>query len=165
MSDRTSVPASTAPASTAPASTAPASTAPASTAPASTGAAGKSTGELVHQAAEQLSRLVRDEIKLAQAELTRKARAMGKGAGLLGGSSVLAFYGTGCLLAAAVAGLALVLPIWAAALIAGGAVLALAGLAALVGKHELSQSTPLMPEQALQSTRADVETIVERARQ
>ena len=150
MSDRTSVPASTV---------------PASTVPASTGTAGQSTGELVHQAAEQLSRLVRDEIKLAQTELTRKASSMAKGAGLFGGSGVLAFYGTGCLLAAAVAGLALVLPIWAAALIVGGAVLALAGLAALLGKHELSQSTPLMPEQALQSTRTDVETIVERARQ
>ena len=145
--------------------TVPARAGTASTGTASTGTASKSTGELVHQAAEQLSRLVRDEIKLAQTELTRKARQIGKGAGLFGGSGVLAFYGTGCLLAAAVAGLALVLPVWAAALVVGGAVLALAGLAALLGSHELKQSTPMMPEQAMQSTRADVETIVERTRQ
>jgi Flp pilus assembly protein TadB len=131
----------------------------------SAAASDKSTMELVHQAAEQFTRLVRDEIKLAQTELTRKARQAGKGAGLFGGSGVLAFYGTGCLLAAAVAGLALVLPIWAAALVVAGAVFALAGLAALLGRHELRQSTPPVPEQALQSTRADVETIVERARQ
>jgi hypothetical protein len=143
----------------------PASTVPASAVPASTGTAPKSTGELVHQAAEQLARLVRDEIKLAQTELMRKARMLGKSAGLFGSSGVLAFYGTGCLLAAAIAGLAVVVPIWAAALIVGVALLALGGLAALLGKHEMNRSTPLMPEQALQSTRADVETIVERARQ
>ena len=39
----------------------------------------------------------------------------------------MALYGVGCLLAAAIIGLALVIPAWAAALIVGGALLVVGG--------------------------------------
>ena len=42
-----------------------------------------STGELVGSLSEQLGTLVRDEVRLAQAEITRKAKRLGLGAGLL----------------------------------------------------------------------------------
>jgi Putative Actinobacterial Holin-X, holin superfamily III len=44
----------------------------------------RSTGELVKQLSEQVSVLIRDELKLAQMEMTRKGKQAGVGAGLLG---------------------------------------------------------------------------------
>jgi len=122
-----------------------------------------SAGELVKQLSEQVSRLIRDELKLAEYEMTSKAKRIGRGAGLFGGSGLVALYGIGCLLAAAIIGLAAVLPAWAAALIVGGALLVIAGLAALTGKSQVTKAVPPLPEQAVQSVKADVEEIKERA--
>jgi uncharacterized membrane protein YqjE len=122
-----------------------------------------SAGELVKQLSEQVSRLIRDELKLAEYEMTRKAKRMGRGAGMFGGSGLVALYGIGCLLAAAIIGLASVLPAWAAAVIVGGALLVIAGVAALLGKSQVSKAVPPMPEQTVQSVKADVEEIKERA--
>jgi Flp pilus assembly protein TadB len=122
-----------------------------------------STSELVRNLAEQVSRLIRDELKLAEYELARKAKRFGRGAGMFGGSGLVAFYGVGCLLAAAVIGLALVLPAWLAALIVGLALLAVAGLAALAGRSQVSKATPPVPEQTVRSVQADVAEIKERA--
>jgi hypothetical protein len=110
-----------------------------------------------------VSRLIRDELKLAEYEMTRKAKRMGRGAGMFGGSGLVALYGMGCLLAAAIIGLALVVPAWAAALIVGGALLVIAGVAALMGKSQVSKAVPPVPEQTVQSVKADVEEVKERA--
>jgi hypothetical protein len=120
-------------------------------------------GELVKNLSEQVSRLIRDELKLAEYEMTRKAKRMGRGAGMFGGSGLVALYGIGCLIAAAIIGLAIVLPAWAAALIVGGALLVIAGVVALLGKSQVSKAVPPMPEQTVQSVKADVEEIKERA--
>ena len=122
-----------------------------------------SAGELVKHLSEQVSVLIRDELKLAEYEMTRKAKRIGRGAGMFGGSGLVALYGIGCLLAAAIIGLAGVLPAWAAALIVGGALLATAGLAALMGRSQVSKAVPPVPEQTVQSVKADVEEIKERA--
>jgi MFS family permease len=126
-------------------------------------AADTSTGELVKNLSEQVSRLIRDELKLAEYEMTAKAKRAGRGAGMFGGSGLLALYGIGCFLAAAIIGLALVVPAWAAALIVGGALLIVAGIAALLGKRQFGRATPAVPEQTVQSVKADVEEIKERA--
>lgn len=123
----------------------------------------ESAGELVRNLTEQVSRLFRDELKLAEYEMTRKAKRMGRGAGMFGGSGLCALYGVGCLLAAAIIALALVIPAWAAALVIGAVLLAVAGLAALVGKGQVGRATPPLPEQAAASVKADVAEIKERA--
>ena len=82
-----------------------------------------STGELVKRLSEQVSVLVRDELKLAQLEMTRKGKQAGIGAGMLGGSGLIALYGVACLLACAILGLSRVLEPWLAALIVGAALL------------------------------------------
>jgi membrane protein len=120
-----------------------------------------SAGDLVKQLSEQVTRLVRDELSLAANEMGSKGSRAAKGAGLLGGSGVIALFGVACLLASAIAGLALVLAIWLAALIVGAALLAMAGIAVLVGRGELRQAVPPVPEQAVQSVKADVEAIRE----
>ena len=126
-------------------------------------AAETSTGDLVKDLSEQVSRLIRDELKLAEYEMAAKAKRAGRGVGMFGGSGLLTLYGIGCVLAAAIVGLAGVVPGWAAALIVGGALLIVAGIAALLGKSQFGQATPTVPEQTVQSVKADVEEIKERA--
>ncbi len=121
------------------------------------------TGQLVKQLSEQVSQLVREEVKLATLEMTGKAKTAARGAGLFGGSGVVALYGTGCLLAAAIIALAGVMRPWLAALIVGVALFAVAGIAALAGKGQFKKATPPMPSQAAESVKADVEQIKESA--
>ncbi|MBQ1073832.1 phage holin family protein [Micromonospora sp. C31] len=118
-----------------------------------------STAELVQRATEQVSRLVRDELALARAELTEKGKHAGIGIGLFGGGGALALYGLGALVATAILLLDLVLPAWAAALIVAVVLFAMAGILALVGKKQVSQAVPPVPEAAVRSVRADVDTV------
>ena len=122
-----------------------------------------SAGELVKRLSEQVSVLVRDELKLAQLEMSRKGKQAGVGAGMLGGSGLIAFYGVGCLLACAIIGLSRVVQPWLAALIVGAALLALGAVVALLGKARLSKATPPVPEQAAESVKADINEIRESA--
>jgi VIT1/CCC1 family predicted Fe2+/Mn2+ transporter len=122
-----------------------------------------STGELVRQLSEQVSVLVRDELKLARIELTRKSKQAGLGAGLLGSSGVVALYGAACMLAAAIIGISHVISAWLAALVVGAGLMAIAMLTALIGKARLSRAVPPTPETAVQSVKADVEEIKEKA--
>ena len=122
-----------------------------------------SAGELVTMMSEQVSTLVRDELKLARLELTAKGRQAGLGAGMFGAGGVLAIYGVGCLLACAIIAISGVLAAWLAALIIGAALLAAAAVAALLGKGRLRKATPPVPRQAVADVRADVGEIRERA--
>ena len=126
--------------------------------------ADRSAGDLVKDLSEQVSRLVRDELKLAQVEMAAKGKRAGAGAGMLGGGGLLALYGVACLLAAAIIGLARVVPAWLAALIAGVAVLAAAGIAALLGRGQLRKAAPPVPERAVGSVKADVAEVKESAK-
>jgi hypothetical protein len=91
----------------------------------------RSTGELVKQVSEQISVLVRDELKLAQLEMTRKDKQAGIGAGMLGGGGLIALYGLGCLIACAILALNLALAAWLSALIVGVVLLAARRVSAL----------------------------------
>jgi uncharacterized membrane protein YqjE len=124
----------------------------------------RSTGELVKQLSEHVSVLVRDELKLAQLEMTRKGKQAGLGIGLLGGSGVVAWYGVGCLVACVIIAISGVVAAWLAALIVGAALLATAAVVALAGKGRLRRAAPPVPEQAVGSIQADVEEIKERTR-
>jgi Putative Actinobacterial Holin-X, holin superfamily III len=119
----------------------------------------QSTAELVQQATEQVSRLVREELQLAKLELAKKGRNAGIGAGLFGGAGLFAVYGSAVLVAAAVLGLAVVLPGWAAALVIGGALVLLAGLLALIGRGRVKKAVPPVPEDAVRSVRADIDAV------
>ena len=118
-----------------------------------------SLGELITQMQAQTSRLIRDELRLAQIETTAKAKKAGIGVGLFGGAGLFSLYGVGALVAAAILGLAIPLNGWSAALIVAAALFAIAGVAALVGKKEISQGTPPMPTEAIQSVSDDIHAI------
>jgi hypothetical protein len=120
------------------------------------------TGELVKDLSEQISHLVRDELRLAQLEMTQKGKQAGLGVGMLAGGGGIAAYGLGCLIACAIIAIASVLAPWLAALIVGAALLLVAGMVALLGKGRLSKATPPVPEEAIGNVKADVDEIKER---
>ena len=91
----------------------------------------QSIAELIKQVSEESSRLLRGELKLAQAEMTEKAKTAGVGVGAFGAAAVLGWFALGCFLATAILALALVLPAWLAALIVAVVVAIAAGIAAL----------------------------------
>ena len=123
-----------------------------------------STAQLVSQLSEQVTTLVRDELALARIEMTEKGKKAGKGAGLLGGAGVIALYGLGALFVTIGAALALVMPVWAAALIVTVVLFAAAGIAAVLGKKEVQQAVPPAPEAAMASGRRDVDALMTAAR-
>jgi hypothetical protein len=124
----------------------------------------KPLGELVQDLSRQTSTLIRQEMRLAQAELTEKGRHAGKGAGMFGGAGVVALYGVGALVAAAILGLATVLEPWIAAAAIGVGLLLVAGILALTGKKELDEAGPPKPELAIESVQRDIDTVKARAK-
>lgn len=126
--------------------------------------ADQSVGELVKAMSEQTSRLVRDELKLATAELQEKGKRAGVGAGMFGGAGLLAFFGAGALITCAIAALGEAMPVWAAALIVAAVLFAGAGLLALIGRKNVTEAVPPTPERAIAGAREDVATVKERIR-
>lgn len=119
-------------------------------------------GELVQDLSKQTATLARQELRLAQLEMQQKAKKAGVGAGLFGGAGILALFGFGAIVAAAIMALATAIDAWLAAVVVGVVLFAIAGVVALVGKREVAQATPLAPEQAISSTQQDVQEIKDR---
>jgi membrane protein len=123
----------------------------------------RSVSDLVQQLSAQTGELVRQELRLAQVEMEEKGKRAGVGAGLFGGAGLVALYGVGFLLAAAALLLATALEPWVAVAIVGGALLLLAGLLALTGKKQVDQAKPLVPEQAIDTSKQDIDHVKARA--
>jgi uncharacterized membrane protein YqjE len=123
-----------------------------------------STGQLVSDLTTQISQLVRDEARLAQVEVTQKAKRLGIGAGFFGGAGLFAFFGLAALITTAILLLDLVLPAWLAALIVTVVLFAVAGVLALVGKKDVQKGSPPVPTEAIASTKTDIQTVKESAR-
>jgi hypothetical protein len=119
------------------------------------------TGQLVTQLTEQVSKLVRDEVALAKLEVGEKGKRLGLGAGMFGVAGVLAVYGLAAALVTAGLALALVFSGWLAALIVTGAIFVLAGLLALTGLKSVKRGVPPVPKAAIASVKQDVAVIKE----
>lgn len=124
----------------------------------------RSVGELVQALSRQTSTLVRQEMALAQSELQEKGKRIGVGAGMFGGAGLVALYGAGALVAAAVIGIGTLLEPWIAAVIVGVVLLAVAGILALSGKKQVDRGTPPLPEKAIDSAKRDVDEVRARAK-
>lgn len=114
----------------------------------------RSLGALFSDLAGDAGLLLRQEIALAKAEVLGKIGQLGTGGGLLVGGGLLGFAGLLYCMAAAMFGLALVLPIWAAALVVGVVALVFAGVLALIGRSKM-RARNLVPVRTIQSLKDD----------
>lgn len=120
-------------------------------------------GVLVSRASQQISELVREEMRLARAEMTQKGRRFGKGGGLFGAAGLVGLLTAQALVATCIAALALVLPVWAAALIITAVLAAVAGVAAMAGKKQIDRAGTPAPVQTIDSVKADLAEVKEKA--
>ena len=127
-------------------------------------ASDRSTPELVKQLADQTTALVRQEVELANAELSEKGKRAGIGAGMFGGAGVAGLYAVGALTAAIILALATALDGWLAALIVAVVYGAIVGVLALQGRRKVRQATPATPERTVETVKDDVEVVKQRAK-
>jgi hypothetical protein len=115
---------------------------------------GPTIGELLTELTDKTGILIRQEVKLAGAELTHKATLAGRQVAFIAAGALLATLGLLLLLQSLVIGLGEYMPLWLSALLVGIAVCA--GAAALASKGIATlRGTSLKPEQTLQSLQTD----------
>jgi uncharacterized membrane protein YqjE len=122
-------------------------------------------GELVKQLSDQTSHLVRAEVELAKAELAEKGKKAGMGAGMFGGAGLFGVFGFAALTTAIIAALDLAMATWLAALIVAVVYFAIAGIAAMMGKNKVQEAGPPVPQQAIDTTKQDVEVTKARVKE
>ena len=94
-------------------------------------------GTVVASAVNGLRTLAREHVELAKIEVSEAASVRGRGAGMFAAAGVVGMYAIGFAAATAAAGLAVVLPVWAAILLVTVLLLIVAGVLALVGRRTL----------------------------
>jgi hypothetical protein len=120
-------------------------------------------GEVAKNLTSDLSLLLRQEIELAKAEIAQKARTAAPGLGMFGGAGVVALCAAGALTAFLVLVFSLFLPDWAAALIVGVAMAAVAFVLIRHGKERIADAGKPVPEQTIETVKEDVEWAKTRA--
>jgi len=116
-------------------------------------------GGAAREVAEHASALARLELELARLELRHKAGALGAGAMLAVGASLLAVMALGFAFGTIAAALATFMPTWLALLLVTTGIALLAGIAALLARTSIRQATPPVPEQAIREARLTTEAI------
>lgn len=125
----------------------------------------RSVGELVQLLTTQVSTLARKEVELAKLELAEKGKVIGIGGGMIGAAGLVAVLGLGALTATLILLLTeLIDEAWVAALIVTVVYLATAGVLALLGRSRIQEAGPLVPEQATESVKEDVEWVKAQAK-
>jgi putative superfamily III holin-X len=99
------------------------------------------------------------EVKLATAELKKKAAAVGAGVGLMAGAAVLAFLALTFALLAAVAGLSTTLTVWESFLIVCGALIVIVAILVFIGYSLLQKGSNPVPEQAFEEAELTAEAL------
>jgi membrane protein len=122
----------------------------------------QSVSELFQRLSQQMATLVREEIRLAQAELKEKGKKAGIGVGLFGAAGLVGLYAAGAAVAGIVLLIAQAVATWIAAFITAGALAVIAAVMALAGKSKVEEATPPKPDAAIQSVQADVAEIKEK---
>ena len=123
-----------------------------------------SIGELVKDLATETSTLVRQEIDLAKAEMTDRGKRAGKGVGMLAAGGVVALLAFGALTAGLIAALDLAMPTWLAALIVTVVYGAIAAVLVQIGRKQVQEAAPPVPEETIESVKEDVQWAKTRTR-
>ena len=117
----------------------------------------RSLPDLLQRLSQETTQLVHQELDLAKAELSEKARQAGAGAGLFGGAGAVGLLGLAALTACFILALAIPLPAWLAALIVAVVYGAIAALMAAQGRAKVKQATPVVPEQTMETVKEDMQ--------
>jgi len=119
--------------------------------------------ELLRELSNQTTTLMRQELELAKAEVTEKGKQAGIGAGMFGGAGLFGLLASIALTICLIAALDTAMDTWLAALIVTVLWAAVAGVMALMGRKKVQQAGPPVPEQAIESTKEDVQWAKSRA--
>ena len=116
--------------------------------------ADKNLGEIVAEVSEKVSLLVREEIELAKAEVTTKAKTIARGAGVAAAAGVILVFAVGMMLHTLAWFLVelLSVEIWLGFAITTGLLLVLAAIAGLLAKRWLSSGPPT-PDMAIEEAK------------
>ena len=119
----------------------------------------QSLGELITALPRLLIELLKAELAHLKAEFAEKAKYAGIGIGLFAAAAGFLFFALGVLVAAAILGLAIVLPGWAAALIVFGALVIIAAILVLLGVSSLKRMDGVAPSETIASVKTDVDAL------
>jgi hypothetical protein len=114
----------------------------------------ESLTELIGDLANQSASLVRDEMALAKQEISEKLEALRASLVVIALGAVLALIAALVLCTALIAGLSLLMPVWAAALLVGGVFAIVAGIIVSTGVGKLKR-TSLKPKQTIKTLEED----------
>ncbi|HAM25903.1 MAG TPA: phage holin family protein [Microbacteriaceae bacterium] len=119
----------------------------------------RSLFELIGDLPRLLTELVKEEVEHLKEEMIGKLKHAGIGAALFVGAGLFAFFLLAVLVAAAILGLAVVLPAWAAALIVAAALLAIVAILVGIGVAQVKKGVPPAPTETIASVKKDVNAI------
>ena len=115
-----------------------------------------SIGDALKDVIHDLQEMVRAEVRLARAEVREELGKARQGAVLLTVAGVASLLALSLVLLAAVFALATIWPLWAAALVVGGATALVGGTLGSVGVHRL-RTIRMAPEKTIQTVKENIQ--------
>ena len=112
--------------------------------------------ELLRSVVADIRLMLQREAELARLELKEKGSRMAIAGELVAGALAVGLFALGTLVAAAVLGLAIVVPAWASALIVGTLLAVVAAVLFLVGRERMRSVGSLAPTETIETVREDV---------
>ena len=119
--------------------------------------------DLLKQVSAEASALLRQELTLARAEMTEKAKQAGIGAGMVGGAGYTLHLASLGLMLCLIFALATAMTAWLAALVVTVVLAASAAVLALAGRKRIQKAGPPVPEEAIKSVKQTIDTVKEEA--
>ena len=116
----------------------------------------RSLGDLFSELAAETGTLVRQEVALAQAEISGKATRVGKQVGYLAVGGAIGYAAMLAIMAAIIIGLSNFVPAWIAALLVG-AVVGAVSFFLISSAIERLKNTNLKPEESVESIKEDAQ--------
>jgi predicted phage tail protein len=114
----------------------------------------RSIGELFSELANETSTLIRQEVALAQVEITRKATSAGKNVGYLAAGGFVGYAGLLAIIAGVIMGLSYFIPAWLAAIIVG-AIIAVVSYVLVSSALTSLRNMEVKPTETVESIKED----------
>ena len=124
----------------------------------------RTISQLVADASHDIQGIIRSEVALAKAEVSKSAKSMGKGAGLFAGAGILAVFALIYLFHTLAHVIAIWLPPWAGYLIVTVLLLAVAAVLGLLGKKAMDKGAPAKPERAMEQAQLTIAAVKDATR-